>query len=347
MTNKLTYKSSGVDIDAGNALVDRIKSVCDKTRRSEVISQLGGFSGYFSLTNSGVKNPVLVASTDGVGTKLKIALDMKKFDGLGQDLVAMCVNDLICCGAEPLFFLDYYAAGKLDVDEAAEVITSIAEALKAINCTLLGGETAEMPGLYQKGDFDIAGFAVGIVDKEKIIEGTSVGNGNVVIGLESSGFHSNGYSLVRSIIKERNLDLNKVYPISLKPLGLELLTPTRVYVNPVLHLLRNYQILAMAHITGGGIVENLPRVMSKKCKAIIDTTKFEVPALFRFFQEQGNVPEEEMWRVFNMGIGYIIIAKPGDADGIVQQLSGMKFKAHIIGEIVEKKTGDEAEVEIV
>jgi len=345
---RLTYKTAGVDIDAGNALIDRIKPACDKTKRTEVISSLGGFAGLFSLGNLNCKNPVLVASTDGVGTKLKVALDMGKFDTIGQDLVAMCVNDLICCGAEPLFFLDYYATGKLDVEVASAVIISIAESLKDINCTLLGGETAEMPGLYNKGDFDLAGFAVGIVDKDRIIEGTSVGIGNVVIGLESSGFHSNGYSLVRSVVKECGLDLNKKLPFnSEQTLGELLLAPTKIYVTPILNLLRHYNISSMAHITGGGIVENLPRVMPKKCKALIDTSRFKVPELFRYIQEQGNIPEAEMWRVFNMGIGYILVVKPGDADGIVQQLNGMKYKAHVIGEIQERKTESDPDVEII
>jgi phosphoribosylformylglycinamidine cyclo-ligase len=339
-SHKTTYKGAGVDIAAGDTLVDRIKSAAKGTKRMEVISDLGGFAGYFSLTSSKVKNPVLVAATDGVGTKLKIAIDMGRFDSIGQDLVAMSVNDLICCGAEPLFFLDYYATGKLAVEQAATVITGIARALKEINCALLGGETAEMPGMYRVGDFDLAGFAVGIVDRNKIIEGAGVRIGDAVIGIVSSGFHSNGYSLVRRVIEDRALDLNKVRPATKKSLGEELLAPTTIYVNPVMRLLRNFEIRSMAHITGGGLVENLPRVLPKKCKAVIDAHRIKTPPLFRYLQDEGRIPEDEMWRVFNMGIGFVLVVKDEEADSVLQQLKGMRFEAARIGVIAEKKAHD-------
>lgn len=342
---KSTYKSAGVDIDASNTLVDRIKNLAAQTKRKEVVSGIGGFAGLFSLGGSSLKNPVLVAATDGVGTKLKVAIELQYFDSIGQDLVAMCVNDLICCGAEPLFFLDYFATGKLDLDQAAAVINSISRSLKEINCSLLGGETAEMPGLYQKNDFDLAGFAVGIVDKNKIVDGSSVGIKNKIIGFASSGIHSNGYSLVRKIIEKNKLNFNKTY-FSEQKLGQELLKPTKLYVNPVLKLLKEYEIHAMAHITGGGLVENLPRMLPKQCKAIIEKDAIPGSPLFSFLQESGNVPEEEMWRVFNMGVGFVLVIKPEDEKGVLEQLRAMDFEAMCIGTIQEK-AGNERGVEFL
>ncbi|OVE81319.1 phosphoribosylformylglycinamidine cyclo-ligase [bacterium K02(2017)] len=338
--DETTYKKAGVDIAAGNQLVDRIKNLSQQTKRSEVISGIGGFSGLFSIANLNVKNPVLVAATDGIGTKLKIALDTNNYETIGQDLVAMCVNDLICCGAEPLFFLDYFATAKLDPDQAGAIIASIAKSLKSINCTLLGGETAEMPGLYQNNDFDMAGFSVGIVDKDKIIDGSQISIGSQVIGIESSGFHSNGYSLVRQIIQDQKLDLEKTYDFSDTSLGTMLLEPTALYVNPIAQLLKQTQILSMAHITGGGLVENIPRVLPTQCKCKIYSKAIKVPALFRFFQEKGNIPENEMWRVFNMGIGFVLIVKKEEVDNVIQKLNAMDYKAHLIGEI-QKREKDE------
>ncbi|MBF0103876.1 MAG: phosphoribosylformylglycinamidine cyclo-ligase [Deltaproteobacteria bacterium] len=341
-----TYKKSGVNIDKANSLVTSIKSLAQKTKRKEVISGIGGFAGLFSICNSNIKNPVLVATTDGVGTKLKIALEMNTLKYLGQDLVAMCVNDLICCGAEPLFFLDYYATGSLDMGQATTLIKSIAASLNEINCTLLGGETAEMPGLYADRDFDIAGFAVGIVDKNKIIDGSNVSLGSCVIGIESSGIHSNGYSLVRNIIHENKLDLNKIYDFSKEPLGNELLKPTQIYVRPVLKLLKEDNILAMAHITGGGLLENIPRVLPSQCRCVIDKKAVHTPEIFHFIQKNGSVPAGEMWRVFNMGVGFILVVKPADAEGMVQTLNAMNFKASVIGTI-EKKGAAKESVEII
>lgn len=346
MPLKTTYKDAGVDIDTADDLVTRIKSFSKKTKRVEVISGIGGFAGLFSLTNSQVKNPVLVASTDGVGTKLKIAIDLAKYNTIGQDLVAMCVNDLICCGAEPLFFLDYFATGRLNSDDAAAIINSIAESLKDINCALLGGETAEMPGLYRDGDFDLAGFAVGLVDKNKIIDGSTVGLGDQVIGLASSGVHSNGYSLVRKIIEVAGLDLRQKHLFAPEGLGSSLLAPTIIYVNPVLKLLKSYDVHAMAHITGGGLVENLPRVLPKTCKAIIKKSAILTPEIFRYLQKHGGVPEDEMWRVFNMGIGYVLVVKQDDLDGALAQLRVMDILAEHIGSI-DKKNQKDLSVELI
>lgn len=347
MSSKTTYKDSGVDIDAGNEFVKRIKTYTDETKRNEVVSGIGGFAGLFSLNSNKYTNPVLVATTDGVGTKLKLAIECSMTENLGQDLVAMCVNDLICCGAEPLFFLDYFATGKLDIEQATSIIRSMTSCLKDINCTLLGGETAEMPGLYNKSDFDIAGFSVGVVDKSDMIQPSNVAIGNKVIAIASSGIHSNGYSLVRKIVADKNLNLNDVVSYSKNTLAQELLAPTVIYVKPVMQLIKQYKISAMAHITGGGLVENLPRVLPKKCQAVIEKNKIEVPKIFKFLQEMGHVDEPEMWRVFNMGIGFVMVVKADDEASIVDQLNGMKFKAVSIGTIKEKKSATDDGVTFV
>lgn len=331
--SSISYKDAGVDIDAGDKLVQRIKGYSKSTNRKEVLSGIGGFAGLFALDLSKFPNPVLVSSTDGVGTKLKLAYDLNNFDGIGQDLVAMCVNDLICCGAEPLFFLDYYATGTLNPNQAETVIKSISQALKSINCTLLGGETAEMPGLYNKDEFDLAGFTVGAVNKEKILNFENVKNGDVLIALPSSGPHSNGYSLVRKIIESKSLDLKQTYDFAPNGLGKELLKPTHLYVNSTLEVLKDYKINAIAHITGGGIVENLPRVLPKNAKAKVAKNKIQVPEVFSFLQKEGNVEEQEMWRVFNMGTGLVYVVSSEDADGCLQKLKDMKLSPSIIGEI--------------
>lgn len=339
MTAPITYKDSGVDIDAGDNLVDTIAPFVKKTHRPEVMSHLGGYAGLFSVDLKKYKEPVMVSSTDGVGTKLKLAFEMKKFDTLGDDLVAMCVNDLICCGAEPVFFLDYFATGKLEGAVGETVIKSIAEALAKINCSLIGGETAEMPGLYSKGEFDLAGFSVGLVEKSKIIDGHSIQIGNKVIGVASSGVHSNGYSLVRKILEANNLALNFMPPGFSKNLGETLLTPTKIYVNPVLNLLKQNLLLGIAHITGGGIIENVPRVLPDGYSAKIDRKLIATPAIFKFLQEKGSVPENEMWRVFNMGIGLVLIVDQNNSEKILQELNQSDFSANIIGEVV-KRGGD-------
>ncbi len=336
MKPSLTYKESGVNIDTGNEFVQRIKPLIAKTQRTEVLSTLGGYAGLFSLNPLKYKDPVLVSTTDGVGTKLKLALELKSYKGLGQDLAAMCVNDLLCVGAEPLFFLDYYATGKLELEAATQVIEGLTQSLKEIHCTLLGGETAEMPGVYAAGDFDLAGFAVGVVSREEIIEGSNISIGNKIVGLASSGLHSNGFSLVRKIIETKKLDLKKVYEPLSKPLGEVLLTPTKIYVNSILKLRKDFELLGIAHITGGGLLENPPRVFPKQCKAIFDKTAFPKLPIFDLLQEWGNIAETEMLRVFNCGIGLILVVAENQANEVVARLNGMGEKASIIGEISER-----------
>ncbi|MBU0506914.1 MAG: phosphoribosylformylglycinamidine cyclo-ligase [bacterium] len=346
MTEQTTYKNAGVDIEAGNALVHQIKDVAKQTHRPEVLSPIGGFAGLFSLTKSLVKNPVLVAATDGVGTKLKLALDENNLTGIGQDLVAMCVNDLICCGAEPLFFLDYFATGKLDLKQAHTVITSMATALKTINCTLLGGETAEMPGLYQNNDFDIAGFSVGIVDETKIISGQTVQENDIIIGVNSSGPHSNGYSLIRKIIDDHNLDLETILPHSKIKLSHALLAPTELYVNPILALTKKITIKAMAHITGGGFIENIPRVLPNDFQALIDHQTVPVAEVFSFLQEQGKIAQKEMWRVFNMGIGFVLVVSPQDVTTAMTTFDKFSLAAHCLGTIKKKTDPKQDKIQI-
>lgn len=343
---QITYQAAGVNIDAGDQLIDTIAPHVKKTVRPEVVSHLGGYAGLFALDLKKFKEPLIVSTTDGVGTKLKIAFEMEKFDTVGDDLVAMCVNDLICCGAEPLFFLDYYATGKLDGAIAKQVIAGIAKALAPINCTLIGGETAEMPGFYRAGEFDLAGFAVGAVNKSEVIDGQKTQIGDSVIGVASSGVHSNGFSLVRKIISERNLDLYKKYPPFDKPLGEVLLTPTKIYVNPVLQLIRSFEIRGIAHITGGGLVENIPRILPESCCARLEKQKIKTPPIFSFLQQQGNVPDTEMWRVFNRGIGLVLVVKPSVETKMIKSLEEMGCPAARIGEIVE--TGpDKKQVQLV
>lgn len=344
MNPKTTYKDAGVDIDAGNRLVRTIKPYTEETKRNEVISGIGGFAGLFAIKPTKFENPVLVATTDGVGTKLKVALDCHLIENIGQDLVAMCVNDLLCSGAEPLFFLDYYATGKLDVDQAASIIKCMCKCLKEINCTLLGGETAEMPGLYQNNDFDIAGFTVGVVDRDAIIDGSAVRFGDKLIALESAGIHSTGFSLIRKIMESQSIDLKAKLNFSNLTLGEELLKPTCIYVKPILQVLKQYKIHSIAHITGGGIIENLPRVLPNQCQAVIDKSKINVLEIFKFFQKKGSVPEDEMWRVFNMGVGMILAVDAKDEENVILQLNAMNTKAYTIGFVQENKTTDKPKV---
>lgn len=346
MRKPTTYQESGVDIDAADNLIDKIGPAVGRTRRREVVSHLGGYAGLFALDLKKYPDPLLVSTTDGVGTKLKIAFEIKKFDGVGQDLVAMCVNDLICCGAEPLFFLDYYATGKLDVAEANQVIEGIAGALEKINCTLIGGETAEMPGFYQKGEFDLAGFAVGAVNRDKVIDGQKIGAGNKIIGLLSSGLHSNGFSLVRKIIEKQGCDLKKPIEDLKKPLGEILLTPTELYVNPVLSLLSKFPILGIAHITGGGLIENVPRILPQNVTSHFDKTKIPTPPIFKLLQEWGSVAEAEMWRVFNMGIGMVIVVPAEEEKKVLAHLEKMNCTARAVGEIRERKKQSDPQVRI-
>ncbi|UYG06146.1 phosphoribosylformylglycinamidine cyclo-ligase [Halomonas sp. M4R1S46] len=329
----LSYKDAGVDIDAGNALVDRIKGVARRTTRPEVMGGLGGFGALCQLP-SGYREPVLVTGTDGVGTKLRLAMDLGRHDTIGIDLVAMCVNDLVVAGAEPLLFLDYYATGKLDVDIAADVVTGIGEGCEQAGCALVGGETAEMPGMYEGSDYDLAGFCVGVVEKDEILDGRRVAEGDVLLGMASSGPHSNGYSLIRKILEVSGASLDTA--IDGRPLGEALLAPTRIYVKPLLSLLKetDVPVHALSHITGGGLLENLPRVLPEGTAARIDVASWTRPAVFDWLQEKGNVDEHEMHRVLNCGIGMVLVVPADKADQARAHLQGLGERVHRIGEIV-------------
>ncbi len=338
MSQSLSYKDAGVDIDAGEALVDRIKGVAKATRRPEVMSGLGGFGALCELPTK-YKQPVLVSGTDGVGTKLKLAMEMNKHDTIGIDLVAMCVNDLIVQGAEPLFFLDYYATGKLNVDAAADVVTGIGEGCKQSNCALIGGETAEMPGMYQGDDYDLAGFCVGVVEKEAIIDGSTVAAGDVLLGLTSSGPHSNGYSLIRKVIEVSGAKLDDSFAGS--TLGETLLEPTRIYVKPVLALQEQIKIKALSHITGGGLIENLPRVMPANTQANINKDAWEMPAIFNWLQQQGNIEAREMYRTFNCGIGMVLVIAQQDAERAKQILTEQGETVIELGSISQQSADEQ------
>ncbi|HHR6138382.1 TPA: phosphoribosylformylglycinamidine cyclo-ligase [Providencia alcalifaciens] len=341
MTDKtsLSYKDAGVDIDAGNALVERIKGVVKETRRPEVMGGLGGFGALCALPQK-YREPVLVSGTDGVGTKLRLAMDLKRHESIGIDLVAMCVNDLIVQGAEPLFFLDYYATGKLDVDTAASVITGIAEGCKQSGCALVGGETAEMPGMYHGEDYDVAGFCVGVVERSEIIDGSKASAGDALIALASSGPHSNGYSLVRKI-----LEVSKTNPentqLAGKSLADHLLEPTRIYVKNVLELIAKNDIHAIAHITGGGFWENIPRVLPDNTQAIIDGNSWEWPAVFEWLQQAGDVTIHEMYRTFNCGVGIIIALPQTEVESALKLLTALGENAWQIGTIGALPAGEE------
>ncbi len=343
MTGKpsLTYKDAGVDIDAGNDLVQRIKPHVEKTRRPEVMASIGGFGGLFAFPVDRYKEPVLVSGTDGVGTKLKLALDMNVHDTIGYDLVGMCVNDVLVCGAEPLFFLDYYATGHLDVDVAEAVVAGIARACKDCGAALVGGETAELPGMYSGGDYDLAGFCVGAVERSEMITGETVAAGDALIGIGSSGCHSNGYSLARKVVETSGASLDT--PLGETTLGLALLAPTRLYVKPVLELMKKVPIKAMAHITGGGLPENLPRVLPKGIGARIDGKSWTRPEIFAWLQEQGNIEDREMYRTFNCGLGMVLVVDAGKAEQCIAELIGLGEKAWLIGETV----GGSDEVELI
>lgn len=333
MTNKttLSYKDAGVDIDAGNALVDNIKDVVKQTRRPEVMGGLGGFGALCAIPGK-YREPILVSGTDGVGTKLRLAMDLKRHDTIGIDLVAMCVNDLIVQGAEPLFFLDYYATGKLDVTTATQVVKGIAEGCKQSGCALVGGETAEMPGMYHGEDYDVAGFCVGVVEKSDIIDGSKVSQGDVLIALGSSGPHSNGYSLVRKI-----LEVSKTDPLTTqlsdKSLADHLLAPTKIYVKSILSLIEKIEVHAIAHITGGGFWENIPRVLPADAQAVIDEKSWRWPEVFNWLQQAGNVDRHEMYRTFNCGVGMIIALSADNAQDAVNFLNQQGENAWIIGKI--------------
>lgn len=327
---KLSYKSAGVDIDAGNALVGRIKTAVKRTTRKEVLGGIGGFGALCELPTN-YKQPVLVAGTDGVGTKLRLAIDSGIHDTVGIDLVAMCVNDLIVQGAEPLFFLDYYATGKLDVDVASAVVDGISEGCVQSGCALIGGETAEMPGMYEGSDFDLAGFCVGVVEKDAIIDGSTVGEGDVLLGLASSGPHSNGYSLIRKVLEVSGANLSDDF--NGKTLAETLLEPTRIYVKPLLKLMQSVQVKALSHITGGGLLENLPRVMPEYTTANIDTNSWEMPPIFTWLQQQGNIDSTEMYRTFNCGIGMVLCVAKEHQQQAVDMLEAEGETVSVIGAI--------------
>ncbi len=339
----ITYKKAGVNIEEGERLVKLIKPIARATFRPEVLGGIGGFGALFSLNLKKYKTPVLVSSTDGVGTKLKIAFMMDRHDTVGIDLVAMGVNDLIVSGAEPLFFLDYFATGRLHATTASEVIKGIAKGCKDAECALVGGETAEMPGFYKDGEYDLAGFAVGIVEKGKIIDGSTIKPGDKIIGLASSGLHSNGYSLARKVIFDKlKLKIGSAVAGLKKSIGEELLTPTRIYVKTIKALQRKFNIKGIAHITGGGFVENIPRILPERCKAVINKQGWEIPFIFRFIQDAGGIPEMEMFRTFNCGIGMVIIVSKDDAPHILKELKTLREKGFLIGEIEKKGKGEDA-----
>ena len=332
MKKTLTYKKAGVDIDEGERFVRRISPMVKKTFRPEVITDIGSFSALFKLDVRKYKNPVLVSGTDGVGTKLKIAFMMDKHDTVGIDLVAMCVNDILTSGAEPLFFLDYFATDKLKSEKASEVIKGIVTGCKEAGCSLIGGETAEMPGFYEEDEYDLSGFAVGIVDKEKVIDGSKIKEGDIIIGIASNGLHSNGYSLVRRLFFDlKKMDVNTYIPDIGTTLGKELLKPTRIYNKAFIALKASLKIKGMAHITGGGIPDNLPRILPEGIFAKIRIGSWPVPKIFSIIKNMGNVPEEDMKKTFNMGIGYAMVVSEGTAKKAVELLNKAGYLSFIIG----------------
>ena len=340
---KKTYKDAGVDLDLGNKFVEKIKPLAESTFRPEVITEIGGFGGLFSLNTEKYKRPILVSATDGVGTKLKIALMMDKHDTIGIDLVAMCVNDLVTSGAEPLFFLDYISTSKLQLDRAEQIINGIIEGCKEANCSLIGGETAEMPSFYKDGEYDLVGFAVGVVDNDKIVEPSTITVGDKLIGITSSGLHSNGYSLVRKIVfEDLKMDVDSHVEGLQTSIGEELLKPTRIYAKTILRLTRDFEIRGISHITGGGFTDNIPRILPKGCQALINRDSWEIPPIFGFIKEKGNIDEDEMYRTFNNGIGMVIVVSPNDVDDVLIRLRGLEEQAFVIGEVTRKKRGEKS-----
>lgn len=341
-TKKTLYSDAGVDIDKGNAFVQNIKDVVRSTHQRGVLNDIGGFSSLFAIDTEKYKQPVIVSSTDGVGTKLAVAQLCGTHNTIGIDLVAMCVNDIVVGGATPLFFLDYFSVGKLDLQVATAVVEGIAEGCRQAKCSLVGGETAEMPGLYRAGDYDLAGFTVGIVERDMIIDGSDIRVGNTIIGLGSNGVHSNGYSLVRKVCFD---DLQLKVEDHINELGYtlgeELLRPTKIYVQAVLNVIKNYPVKGMVHITGGGFIDNIPRILPQGCKALIDCSTWEINPIFTYLEKKGAIPREEMFRTFNMGIGLMLIVDENDAADILQRLSALGEKCFVIGSIVAEK--DDAE----
>uniref|UniRef100_A0A7V4LDF0 Phosphoribosylformylglycinamidine cyclo-ligase n=1 Tax=Desulfobacca acetoxidans TaxID=60893 RepID=A0A7V4LDF0_9BACT len=340
MSDTITYKDAGVDIDKAESFIRSIRSLVKSTYRTGVLGDIGGFGGLFHLDIAKYHKPVLVAATDGVGTKLKIAIRMNRHDTIGIDLVAMCVNDILTCGATPLFFLDYLAMGELEPVTAVQIIEGITQGCRQAKCSLIGGETAEMPGVYQPGEYDLAGFVVGVVEQDHLIDGSDIAVGHRLIGLASSGLHANGFSLVRKVLLERHgLSLSEELPGLSGTLGEELLTPTRIYVETVLNLLRDFPLSGICHITGGGLTDNLPRILPRSCQAVIRRHTWPVPPIFGIIQEKGGIPDHEMLRTFNQGIGLVLAVSPRLESDVLLRLQGLNEAAYVIGEIVPRKTG--------
>ncbi len=338
MPEPISYKDAGVDIDKADAFVHSIRSLVKSTYRTGVLGEIGGFGGLFHLDVNRYRDPVLVSATDGVGTKIKIAVMMDRHNTIGIDLVAMCVNDIIVHGAAPLFFLDYLAMGELAPGVATQIIEGIATGCRQAHCSLIGGETAEMPGMYQPGDYDLAGFVVGVVERDHLLDGSDIAVGHRLIGLASSGLHSNGFSLVRKVLFEHHgYSVSDHLPELDLPLGEELIKPTRIYSETVLNVQRDFPISGVAHITGGGLTNNLPRILPKSCQAVIHRDSWPVPPIFRMIQEKGSIPEDEMLRTFNNGIGLVLAVDKKFVGDVLLRLQGLNEQAYVIGEIVERK----------
>jgi phosphoribosylformylglycinamidine cyclo-ligase len=343
MADISTYKDAGVDIDKADAFIKSIRPLVKATYRTGVLGEIGAFGGMFHLGADRYRDPVLVSATDGVGTKLKIATLMNRHDTIGIDLVAMCANDIVVHGATPLFFLDYLAMGELSPEIATLIIEGITHGCRQARCSLIGGETAEMPGIYQPGDYDLAGFVVGVVERDAIIDGSTIGVGHRIIGLASSGLHSNGYSLVRQVLFERHrLHVDDEIPELGGPLGEELLKPTRIYVETVLNLLRDFPLSGICHVTGGGLTDNLPRILPKSCQAVIKKQSWPVPPIFHLLRDRGNISEDEMLRTFNNGIGLVLVVAEDHEAEVMLRLQGLNEQGYIIGEVVGRKNDDAA-----
>jgi phosphoribosylformylglycinamidine cyclo-ligase len=335
-----TYRDAGVDIAGAETFLKNIRTFVKSTYRTGVLGDIGGFGAFFHLNTHKYNNPVLVSSTDGVGTKLKIAIAMEKHDTIGIDLVAMCANDIIVHGASPLFFLDYLAMGRLQQEVATQIIKGITDGCLQARCALIGGETAEMPGVYQNDDYDLAGFIVGVVERNRIIDGSEISVGDRLIGIASSGLHSNGFSLVRQVLFEQHQYKLADHIASLgRTLGEELLQPTRIYVETILNLLRDFPLAGIAHITGGGLTDNIPRILPQSCQAVINRQLWPRPPIFTLLQEKGDIPEKEMWRVFNNGIGMVIVVGKEYLGDILQRLKALNENAYVIGEVVARQKG--------
>ncbi len=347
MQGKISYKDAGVDIDKANIFVDRIKTITKATYRKEVMSSIGGFGGLFRLDSGKYINPVLVSSTDGVGTKLKVAQMMAKHDTIGIDLVAMSVNDVVVQGAEPLFFLDYISTGMINVERDIKIIEGIVKGCQEAGCALIGGETAEMPAFYKDDDYDLAGFCVGIVEAEKIIDGSEISVGNRIIGIASNGIHSNGFSLARKVLFENGrLGVDDKLDDLPHSIGMELLRPTKIYVKSLLNLIKNFNIRGIVHITGGGFVDNIPRILPKACRAVILRGSWDVPPVFAIIKKMGNIDDAEMYRVFNMGIGMMVITTEKEASEVTERLENLGLRAYAIG-FIDRKDEDQPSVSFI